>query len=206
MKNNVMLSIRALTIVFCLFAIFSGVYAQEPATGAPMPTTKTQPPTTLETLEVVFGTFKNYRHSSGWFSMSVPENWTISEKNVEGEYVISVTDPTENGAFVARVWSSEDQYTDDELGNLLKLFLNDSLSDFLNFKLGNAAQKNGSRVGINFTFDSEIDEGTFPMVGDSFIEQKGRIVGLSNLIMPKDQYNRKKDAVNRMLNSIKINP
>lgn len=201
MKKNVMLPIRAITIVFCLFAVFSGIYAQGSAGDAPKP----QSPTTEETLEVVFGTFKNYKHSSGWFSMNVPENWTISEKSVEGEYIISVTDPTENAAYVVRVWSSQEQMSDVELEDLLKLFLNDSLSSFLNFKLGNAAQKNG-RVAINFTYDSEINEKSYPMVGDSFIAQNGSIVGVWNLLMPKEQYNKKKNVVNKMLDSIKITP
>ncbi len=200
-----MLSICALTMVLYFYAGSSVVYGQEPAAGSPKTPAKTATPTKQETQEVVFGTFKNYKHSSGWFSMSAPENWTINETSIEGEYIISIIDPTENGAFVARVWSSQDRMTEDELSSLLKKFLNYNLSDFPNFKLGDSTQKN-KRVGIRFTYDSIIDEKSYPMIGDSFIEQKESIVGLSNLMIPKDQYDKKINVINKMMNSININP
>lgn len=203
MKKNVMLSIWALTIVFYFCAESPGVFAQEPATGAPLPPPKTAPPSKQETLDIVFGAFKTYRHPSGWFSMSVPENWTITEKSVEDEYIISIMDPTENAAFVGRVWSSQDTMTADVLEDILTVFLNDSLGDFKNFTLGDPIQKSG-KVGITFKYDSVVDGKSYPMIGESFIEQNGRIFGLTNFILPKDQYDKKKDAVNKMINSIKI--
>ncbi|CAN5685916.1 hypothetical protein BH20ACI4_BH20ACI4_17110 [soil metagenome] len=205
MKKNVMFSIWVLALVFYFCADSSKVFSQEPATGAPVPPPKPVTSSSQKTLDVVFGAFKSYRHSSGWFSMSVPENWTISEKSVEGEYIISVTDPTENAAFVGRVWSSPDNMTEDELETVLTMFLNESLSDFLNFKLGIPTQIDG-KVGINFKYDSVIEAKTYPMIGESFIEQNGRIIGLTNFILPKDQSVKKRDLINKMINSIKINP
>lgn len=205
MKKKVMFSIWILTLVFYFYAESSKVFAQEPATAAPIPPPKTVTSSSQETLDVVFGAFKSYRHSSGWFSMSVPENWTISEKSVEGEYIISITDPTENAAFVGRVWSSPDNMTEDELETILTTFLNDSLSDFLNFKLGIPTQIDG-KAKINFKYDSVIEAKTYPMIGESFIEQNGGIVGLTNFILPKDQSVKKRDLINKMINSIKINP
>lgn len=205
MKKNVMHSICVLATAFCFFALSHVVYGQEPAAGEPVTPPKTQRKFKQETLEIVFGAFKNYAHPSGWFSMSVPENWIITENSVEDEYIISITDPTENAAFVSRVWSSQDQLTADVLENILTTFLNDSLSDFKNFSLGNPTRTNG-RIGISFKYDSVIDNDSYPMIGESFIEQNGRIVGLTNIIIPKDQSVKKRDLVNKLINSIKINP
>lgn len=205
MKKNIMLSIWALTMVFYFFAGSTEVFAQSPAAGSPKPGTTTPPPAKQETLEIVFGAFKNYKHPSGWFTMSVPENWKITEKSNDGEYIISILDPTENAAFVGRVWSSSTKLIEDDLEFILTTFLNDNLSDFDNFKLGIPTRTNG-KVSINFTYDSVMDKKTYPMIGESFIEQNGQVVGLTNFIIPKDQSVRKKALVNRMINSIKINP
>ncbi len=63
MKKNLMLSIWALTIVFYFCAESPGVFAQEPATGAPLPPPKTAPPSKQETLDIVFGAFKTLQAS-----------------------------------------------------------------------------------------------------------------------------------------------
>lgn len=205
MKKNLLFLIGAFTLVFYFFANASEVFAQSPAAGSPKPGATAPPPVKQETQEIVFGAFKNYRHSSGWFSMSVPENWNITDKSNDDEYIISILDPSENAAFIGRIWSSTTKLSDDDLEYILTTFLNDNLSDFDNFKLGSPVKTNG-KVSINFTYDSVMDKKIYPMIGESFIEQNGQVVGLTNFILPKDQSVRKKALVNRMINSITINP
>lgn len=211
MKKNVMLPIWILTIAFCFYVESPVVSAQDHGTTTPKPTqtkppTQTETTTTPETQEVVFGAFKSYTHSSGWFSMSVPGNWTINDKSVENELIISLADPTGNAVFIVRVWLRQSRMTEDEMTSLLRKFLTDRMSDFQNFSMGDPkTQKDGS-IGMYFKYDAVVNMKAYPMYGDTFIEQKGRMVGLSSFIMPKDQYDKKKDDTYKMINSVRINP
>ena len=99
----------------------------------------------------------------------------IEDKSSDEEALVLIEDPTGNAVAVVRVWVPTKGYTQAELGDLLKNFINSKLGSFPGFSMGEVrTQKDGS-MGLYFKYDSVVDGKSYPMNGDSFIEQHNGI-------------------------------
>lgn len=205
MKRKLFRSFWILAIAACFgFAGLKTAWAQHSET--PVATQTPSPEISLATKEIVFGDPKSYTHPNGWFSVSLPGNWDVSNKSQGNEAMISVMDPTHNAVLIVRAWTGESQKSQDDLTKMLHDFLNRAMSTFPKFTMGEPKiQKDGS-VGLYFKFEQELEGKLFPMYGDSFIEQHGKLVGLTFLVMPKEQYDRKQDSAYKVVNSLRLNP
>lgn len=157
------------------------------------------------TKEVVIGKLVAYDHPSGWFSMNVPENWNIKDNSSDDEVIVGITDPTQNAVVVVSVWNSATRMSNEDLTDYLSNFLDNRLGNFKNFKQGEAEVQGDGSIGIFFKYDSEVSGGSFPMVGNSFIEQRGKRVALLSVIIPKEQYDRKVTPLTKFINSLSLN-
>lgn len=156
------------------------------------------------TQDVVFGPARDYVHKSGWFSVSTPQNWKVTDSSADGEVIVLVMDPTENGVLVVRVFEPKKGYTQAELGDYLTRFLNAQLGTFDGFTMGALkSQKDGS-LGLYFKYNSVIGNAKYKMYGDAFIEQHNGLIGFLTLIMPEDQYVAKQKNAYNIVNSFRI--
>jgi|GEM_PF-4662281 len=158
----------------------------------------------LKTNEIVFTAPRPFNHKSGWFSLAIPGNWSVTDKSDESEMVVSLADPTENGILVVRVYRSGKQYSEAELGALLKTFLNERLGSFDGFSMGEPTSQNDGSVGLFFKYDSVVEGLTYKMNGNAFIEQQNGLLAVLTLILPQDQYEQKKKAALELVNSFKL--
>jgi hypothetical protein len=157
-----------------------------------------------KTQEIVFGPSRNYNHKSGWFSLSIPSNWNVTDKSAEGEVIVSVLDPSENGVLVIRVYQPSRGYTQAALGDLLKSFLNERMGSFDDFSTGELKSQRDGSLGLYFKYNSVVEGVTYKMYGDAFIEQHNGLVGVLTLIMPQDQYEVKQKAAYEIVNSFRV--
>jgi hypothetical protein len=159
---------------------------------------------TQKTREIIFEPSRNYDHKSGWFSIAVPGNWNVTDKSLEGEVIVSIADPTENGIVVVRVNQSIKRYTPSELGEMLKAFLNERMAGFDGFTMGELkSQRNGS-LGLYFNYNSLVEGTNYKMHGDAFIEQHNGRIGVVTLLMPQDQYEAKQKSAYELMNSFRL--
>jgi tetratricopeptide (TPR) repeat protein len=166
--------------------------------------TPATPASNSRTQEVEFGTPRVYDHKSGWFSMSIPENWKVTDKSSADEVIVSLADPTENAIVVVRVYSPNRGSTQSELGESLRAFVNDRMSSFDGFSAGDLrSQKDGS-IGLSFKYNQPLEGKNYQMYGDAFIEQHNGLVGILALVMPQDQYDTKKKDAYDLLNSFRV--
>lgn len=156
------------------------------------------------TQEIIFGTPQTYTHKSGWFSMSVPSNWKVTDKSDALEVILSIADPTENGIMVIRVYQPGKEYSRTELEALVKGFLNERMGSFEGFSMGETKSQNDGSLGIYFKYDSKVENVTYKMNGDTFVEQHNGLVSVLTLIMPQDQYEAKQKAAYEMVNSFRL--
>jgi|RhiMetdeSRZDD1v2_1073273.scaffolds.fasta_scaffold1045128_1 hypothetical protein len=156
------------------------------------------------TKEVVFGTPRKFEHKSGWFSLVVPDNWTITDKSTEEEVIVSIVDPAQNAVLIVRVYRPTRGYMQSELGDMLKAFLNDRMSSFDGFMTGEVKSQRDGSLGLYFKYNSIVDGKSYRMYGDTFIEQHNGLVGLVALIMPEEQYELKRSAAYEMVNSFHV--
>lgn len=154
--------------------------------------------------EIVFGPVRTYDHKSGWFSITIPGNWTVSDKSAEGEVIVSIIDPTENGVIVVRVYQPSRGYTQAALGDLLKGFLNERMGSFDGFSMGEANSQRDGSLGLYFKYNSVVEGITYKMSGDAFIEQHNGLIGVLTLIMPQEQYEAKQKAAYEVMNSFRV--
>jgi hypothetical protein len=157
-----------------------------------------------KTQEIVFGATQTYRHKSGWFSLELPSNWIVTDKSIEGEVIVSIIDPTENGVMVVRVYQPSRGHTRAELGELLKTFLSDRMGTFDGFTTGELKSQTDGSQGLYFKYNSVVEGNTYKMYGDAFVEEHNGLVGLITLIMPQDQYDAKQKAAYAMVNSFRV--
>src|SRR2546428_718830 len=114
------------------------------------------------TQEIVFGAPRLYEHKSGWFSLSIPENWKVEDKSSESEAIVSLYDPTQNAVVVVRVYSPAGGHTQAELGDLLKTFVTERMSSFEGYNAGDLrTQKDGS-IGLAFKYNQVLEGKNFP--------------------------------------------
>lgn len=160
--------------------------------------------TAQQTKEVVFGPILNYTDKSGSFSLAIPGNWKITDNSGEGEVIVSIIDPTENGVVVVRAFRPSRGYTQTELGEMLKTFLSERLGKFESFMMGDLKSQRDGSFGLYFKYTSVIKEAKYNMYGDAFIEQHNGLIGVLTLIMPQEQYETKKKAAYDMVNSFRV--
>ena len=171
---------------------------------AQVSTTTTPSPSSGRTQEIVFSTPKLYEHRSGWFAMSIPENWKVTDKSSADEAIVSLTDPTENAVLVIRVYSPTTGFTQSQLGESLRQFVNERMSSFDAYAAGDLRPQKDGSIGLSFKYNQAVEAKNYQMYGDAFIEQHNGLVGILALVMPQDQYDAKKKEAYDLLNSFRV--
>ncbi len=170
---------------------------------AQLSTTPT-PSSSNRTQEIVFSAPRAYEHKSGWFAMSIPENWKITDKSSGDEAIVTLADPTENAIVVVRVYSPTSEFTQSQLGESLRTFVNERMSSFDAYTTGDLRPQKDGSIGLSFKYSQLLEGKNYQMYGDAFIEQHNGLVGILALIMPQDQYDAKKKEAYDLLNSFRV--
>jgi hypothetical protein len=126
------------------------------------------------TQAIMFGAVHTYTHSTGRFSLSVPDNWTGAENSIAGEIETIFVDPTDTAVLMARVATA-----------------------------ALAPQTNGS-VGLSFTYNENSPRGKYKMRGDAFVDQHSGAISVRLLVLPEDQYDAKKASAYAVINSFRL--
>lgn len=116
----------------------------------------------------------------------MPSNWNITDNSGEGEVIVSIIDPTGNGVVVVRVARPSRGYTQAELGEMLKSFLNERMGSFDGFIAGDLKSQRDGSLGRYFKYNSVVAGVSYKMNGDAYIEQHNGLIGVLTLIMPQD--------------------
>jgi tetratricopeptide (TPR) repeat protein len=167
-----------------------------PSTGTISPSTGTK--------EIVFGTPRTYEHKSGWFAMSIPENWNVTDKSSGDEVIVSLADPTENAIVIVRVYSQTSGFTQSQLGESLRTFVNERMGSSDGYTAGDLRPQPDGSIGLSFKYNQPLQGKNYQMFGDAFIEQHNGLVGVLALVMPQEQYDAKKKEAYDLLNSFRV--
>jgi hypothetical protein len=171
--------------------------SQKPAQGA-----VTTPPQGQST-EIIFGKLKAFDHKSGWFSISVPENWTISDAGNADMALIAVSDPTKNAALSIRANPAK-ELTQPEMAVAVKKYVQDFLGDQPGFSIGDATGVEDGSVGVVFHFNQTANNQTFKMYGLAVMKQNNGIQGILLMVLPQDQYNAKSSSAYEMIGTFRV--
>jgi hypothetical protein len=155
------------------------------------------------TQEVTFGKLKPYDPKNAWFTVSFPENWTVSDKSTPEEAVLVVADPTQNGIVVLRAYAAKD-FTQTELGNVLKTFIHDKMSEFDGFTMGNPTSRMDGTCNLVFRYTQTQEGKDYRMYGEGIIQQNYGYVGIIVFLLPQEQYSTKSKSVYEITDSFHV--
>lgn len=177
----------------------------EEATEAPTEASSTG--STGELLPVEIGTLQKYDHPSGVFSIEVPENWSVQDNSKADEIIMIWTDPTRNGGVIVDIFEDTTTYTADQLTDILKTFLNNSFGTQPDFSIDDPVTQNDGSVLLVWTYTATADNDVqAPLLGNSFIEQRGNKVSILTTLVPDDQFDTLKDKTDEIINTYSIDP
>lgn len=189
---------------------------REPTT-APEPTTAAEPtvapvPTAIpaapgEVLPVQFGDLETYTHPSGVFTIDIPENWSLQDNSNPDEIILVWTDPTRNGGVIVDIFEDENLYSEEELTNLLRTFLDNSFGSQPNYLVDDPVTQNDGSILLVWSYTATADNGTpVDLLGNSFVEQRGNKVSILTTLVPEDQFEDTVERTDDIINTYRINP
>lgn len=147
-----------------------------------------------------------YTHKTKAFSLLAPDGWKSKDNSKPGEVIVLWTDPTRNGGLVADIFDVDYDPTQDDLTKLLQDFLKNSFEKEPGFFLRDAKpQKDGSVLLIWGYTAKATGNIKVKLLGNSFIERKGKRVAILSFIVPNDQFKELEKPLNRIINNYKIN-
>lgn len=161
----------------------------------------TEDPDRLAQIEI--GELQTYSHSSGVFSMLVPNNWEQEEQSGDNLLTVIFTDPTVNGAIVVTIFSVPDQIPD--LGSILNQGIQTGFGNENNLQIGDPQVQSDGSVQIIFTYTTIVDDVQATMIGKSFIRQDGGLVSITWSIIPKSQDSLIGGELNKIRQSYEVN-
>jgi len=172
--------------------------------------TEVQPTTTApsgEILQVEFGQLARYDHPSGVFSIDIPENWSLQVNSTPDEIILVWTDPTENGAVIVDIFEDTTAYSDDQLTDILRTFLENSFGSEPEFSVDDPVTQSDGSILLVWTYLGTADNNVeVSLLGNSFIEQRENKVSILSTLIPSDQFDTLIDYTNEIINSYSIDP
>ena len=201
-----MFALIALALVLALAACGGNTPAAAPTAE---PTAEGGTSTTLGEIQLVeFGNLQTYTHSSGVFSIEIPENWTLQNNDKPDEIIHVWTDPTRNGGVIVDIFENDTVYTSEQLTDILRTFLENSFGSQTDFTVDEdpTEQSDGS-VLLAWSYlakaDNDID---VDLLGNSFIEQRENKVSILTTLVPSEQYEQTKEFTDEIINTYSIDP
>ncbi|RRR67106.1 MAG: hypothetical protein EI684_19515 [Candidatus Viridilinea halotolerans] len=158
-------------------------------------------------LEVQIGRLTTYEHTSGVFRIDVPENWSLQDNSRADELILVWTDPTGNGAMVVDIFEDERAYGDEELTEVLSEFLQNTFGDEPDFVVDDPVTQNDGSILLIWSYLATADnEATVPLLGNSFIEQRGNKISILTTIIPDEQFDMLVEHTDEIINTYQIDP
>lgn len=159
-----------------------------------------------EVLMVEFGSLRTYSHPSGVFEIDIPENWSLQDNSKPDEIILVWTDPTQNGGVIVDIFEDETVYSEEELTDILRAFLDNSFGSQPDFDVDDPVTQNDGSILLVWTYLATADNDTeVPLLGNSFIEQRGNKISILTTLIPDDQFDDLVDNTDEIINTYVIN-
>ncbi len=148
-----------------------------------------------------------FEHKTGTFSMDAPQQWEIKDNSKPGEVIVVWTDPSGNSEVVADLFDFRKEPSQTELTQILEQFLKDTFSNKPDFFIEKPRpQKDGSVLLIWGYTGTATGNIKVKLLGNSFIENKGRRIAVLTYLVPSEQFEELTNTLNKMINTFKVDP
>jgi hypothetical protein len=154
--------------------------------------------------------FRTYRHKNSLFSVSMPSSWEKTDTSKPDEVIVSWIDKTGNGVVSIDIFDNlgdaKIQNSPESLGIFLSQTINNIYGKSLkNVVIGEPNDLGNGVVRLSWTYESEVGGQTIPMNGTSFIRLNRDRISIFTDIIPTEQFERLKPALDKIVQSFKVN-
>jgi serine/threonine-protein kinase len=186
--------------------------ARPKPTATPRPTAEPTPepePTApvLKTQAIDVSNLQTYTYKTGIFSIDIPASWSVEDRSSENEVLVRFTDATENGVVLIDLFEMAEPQSEEQLTKILSDYLEQTYNKHPNFSQDPPKRQSDGSVLIVWGYDAEVSTGeTVRLLGNSFIEQRERLVSVETIAVPDEQFDTLAEAINKIVNSYTIDP
>ena len=197
---------RHFFLALLLLALIACGQPQSPLpTAAPAATLVVPVPTSEQVVPIAVADLRHYTHSSGLFSLNVPQQWVMSERTSAGELISQFTDPSANAVIVSNVLTMTEQLAPEALAATLQRELGTAYGSQPGFVQQPASQQADQGQLIIWQYQSrEPGLAARMMQGRSVIRQYGQHVALLTIVVPDDQALRLQPVIAAVLGSYRF--
>jgi len=157
-------------------------------------------------VEVKIDKLDTYSHPGGLFTLDVPTGWTKDDTSKPDEVIISWSDPAKNSLLIMDIFEVEANPSKAELGGKLKEFITGLFGKQPKFAVSNGVEQPDGTTRVEWSYEVTVSGQSGILLGNSFIEQKGNKVSVFSTAVPKGQFDKLKDNLNKIIASRNIKP
>jgi hypothetical protein len=150
---------------------------------------------------------QTYNHPSGVFRIDLPENWSLTDNSRPGELILVWSDPTNNAAIIVNVLEDSTTYSDDELVDKLVSFLQSAFGSQSDFFYEEPRPQSDGSILVVWGYTATVSDNVqAPMLGNSFIEQRGNKLSVLTTLVPEDQFDTLVSRTDEIINTYRLDP
>lgn len=164
-----------------------------------------------QTQAIKVGNFKTYTHKQNIFSVSMPTSWRRKDTSKPDEVIVTWEDSTGNAVVSVDIFDntpdSEITNTPESLGRFMTKTINEVYKKNLkNVTVNEPDDLNNGVVRVSWAYESESNGQTVPMSGTSFIRLDRNRISIFTDIIPTEQFEPLRTALDKMIQSFTVNP
>jgi hypothetical protein len=149
---------------------------------------------------------KEFRHSSGLFTLKVPEGWKINDRLEGGKLAVSWVDPNKNGVISIEVFPSPANANPQELVQVDRQFISTEFGDFPEFFMAEAKpQPDGSLMtvwGYSYTQEQQSARAVF----NRFLQQQNGLTVILTVGFLEQNFHKVETPYLQILASFQLDP
>ncbi|HET9223919.1 MAG TPA: hypothetical protein VFO07_15510, partial [Roseiflexaceae bacterium] len=148
---------------------------------------------------------QTYSHETGIFSIDIPASWSSKDQGSATEVLIRFSDEKNNGVVLVDLFEMEETQSEEQLTKILNDYLDQTYSKQPEFSRDDPKAQSDGSILVVWGYDVPVSGGeTTRLLGNTFIEQRDKLVSVLTLALPSEQFDALSGSINDILNSYKI--
>jgi hypothetical protein len=131
------------------------------------------------------GQLSTYEHPSGLFKVLVPEDWKRNDNSKSDEVIVGWTSPNSDSSVIVDIFSSDQKFSQDELGDLGVKIVKSFFEDLPEFRHADPESQPDGSVRVRWS----VKDGNDQLAGATYIEQVNDKIALLSAWLPEEDKN-----------------
>lgn len=143
-----------------------------------------------------------YTHPSGLFKIEIPRTWERKDTSKAGEVIIRWTDQATESSIVVDLFKSQQELSQQELGDLARRFITNTFSEQPDFQVGEPKTLDSGVVELGWEFSTNNDR----LLGATYTQQSDNTVSVVSILVLRSDFEQVKPIFKDILSSYRFDP